>query len=140
MGTIAHAYESGGHTAREGIFSNLVQLARIDGKVDPKEAAMLERIAQRLSLTPEQARDIMKNPEDYPMVPPVEKEERFERMIQFVQMTRVDGNVSPEELAMMTRYGVALGFDEHQIDAIESEILRKLQEGLSSEEVLRSML
>jgi uncharacterized tellurite resistance protein B-like protein len=140
MGTIAHAYESGGHTEKEGIFSNLVQLARVDGKIDQEEATLLARIAQRLSLTPEQARDIMRNPEDYPMVPPVAKEDRFERMIQFVQMTRVDGEVSPEELSMMTRYGVALGFDEEKVESIENDILEKLQGGMSADEVLKSLL
>ena len=140
MGTIAHAYESGGLSAREGIFCSLVQLARIDGKVAAEEAAMLDRIAQRLALTPELAREIMKNPEDYPMIPPYSKEERYERMILFVQMTRVDGVVSSEELAFMTRYGIALGFDENQIESIENDILAKLQEGLTAEEVLNTLL
>lgn len=140
MGTIAHAYGSGGQSAKEGIFSNLVQLARVDGKVDPEEAALLVSIAQRLSLTPEQAREIMNHPDEYPMIPPVEKEDRFERMIQFVQMTRVDGEVSPEEIAMMTRYGVALGFDEKHIEEIENDILTKLQDGLSPEEVLKTLM
>ena len=37
MGTIADAYESGGQKAKEGTFSNLVMLARVDGIVDEAE-------------------------------------------------------------------------------------------------------
>ena len=58
MGTIAHAFESGEQSAKGGIFSNLVTLTRIDGKVDESEKLMLVRVAQKLSLTKEQAKEI----------------------------------------------------------------------------------
>ena len=107
MGTIADAYESGGQKAKEGTFSNLVMLARVDGKVDEAEIALLERVAQRLSLSPDQAKEIMNHPEDHPMIPPAEKEERFERMIQFIQMAFIDGVVDSKEQSLITKYGVA---------------------------------
>lgn len=140
MGTIAHAYESGGQTAREGIFSNLVLLTRVDGKVDPAETALLERIARKLSLTPEQAKDIMQSPEDFPMVPPVEKSDRFERFIQFIEMTNVDGHVDVSEKRMIARYGIALGFNESEAGAHTETILAKVQAGESSEAILKALI
>ena len=140
MGTIAHAYESGGQTAKEGIFSNLVTLTRVDGRVDPAEAALLEKVARRLSLTPEQAKEIMNHPDEYPMIPPVKKEERFERLIQFIQMTFIDGVVDPSEQRLVAKYGIALGFDDDDAHVYSETILRKIKEGEDSETILKAML
>lgn len=140
MGTIAHAYESGGQKAKEGIFSNLVTLARVDGHVDASESALLERIAQRLSITPEVAKEIMKHPDEYPMIPPVEKEERFERLIQFIQMTFVDGVVDTAEQKLVAKYGIALGFNDDDAHVYSETILRKIKEGEDSESILKFLM
>ncbi len=140
MGTIAHAYESGGQKAKEGLFSNLVTLARVDGKVDETEVALLEKIARRLSLTPEVAKEIMKHPDEYPMIPPVEKEERFERLIQFIQMTFIDGVVDESEQRLVARYGIALGFEDDDAHVHSETILRLIKEGQSEEAILKSLL
>jgi len=140
MGTIAHAYESGEQAANEGIFSNLVVLARVDGNVDAQEMALLERVARRLSLTAEQVKDIMKHPEEYPMIPPVGKEERYERFIQFVEMTAADGSIVDAERRMMVRYGIALGFDEDHSPVMTEQILGQVLAGEDRDAILKSLM
>ena len=85
MGTIAQLFESGKKSADKGLFNNLIMLARVDGKIDDAEVKLLTRIAKRLSLTNEQVSEIIENPNSYPMVPPVSKEERYERFILFIK-------------------------------------------------------
>ena len=140
MGTIAHAYGSGEQAANEGIFSNLVTLARVDGKIDAEEKKLLERVARRLSLTPEQAKDIMNHPDEFPMIPPSGKEERFERLIQFMQMTFIDGHVDESERRLVGRFGIALGFSDEDVHVNTDAILEMLKAGSSNDEILSELM
>jgi len=140
MGTIAHAYNSGGQNAKEGLFSNLVTLSRVDGHVDAEEIAMLERVAMRLSLTPEQAKDIIKHPEEYPMTPPVSKEERFDRLIQFAGMAYADGVIDASEEKLIGRFGVALGFDFNDVQSHLENIVEKMKTETPKDEILKSLM
>lgn len=136
MGTIAQIFESGEQSAQKGLFNNLVMLARIDGKVEQSELNLLGRIASRLSLTEEQVNEIISHPDQYPMVPPVSKEERFERFIQFMEMVCIDGVVDPAEEFLANKYGLALGFDSEEVMKIEHEILDYIKEGKDRDQIL----
>lgn len=140
MGTIAQRFESGEQKANEGHFKNLIMLARVDGKIDIEEKGLLNRIAKRLSLTQEQIQEILDHPENYPMVPPVSLEERFERFIQFVQMILVDGHVEPSEEKLIAKYGIALGFKSDEIQEHEAKIVQLLKDGMNRSEVLEQMI
>lgn len=139
MGTIAQVYESGGQSANKGIFSNLVTLTRVDGNVADEEIALLNKIARRLSLTSEQANEIILHPESYPMVPPISQEERFARYIQFIQMTFVDGVVDEQEEKLIAKYGIALGFKDEEARKHATNILNQVVDGVKPEEILKSI-
>jgi len=136
MGTIAQQFESGEQTANKGHFKNLIMLARVDGKIDIEEKGLLTRIAKRLALTQDQVQEILDHPENYPMVPPSSLEERIERFIQFVQMILVDGHVEPSEEKLIAKYGIALGFNEDQVQDYEAKIVAHLKEGMDRSEIL----
>lgn len=139
MGSIADFYESGGQSANEGVFSHLVRISQVDGTVDENELIMLKRIAQRLSLTEIQAKMIMKNPDEYPMIPPVSRESRLEQLIQLVQMTFADGTVDSSEMRLLIRFGVGLGFDQSNIESTIETILTKIKAGESRDAILQSL-
>ncbi len=136
MGTIAQQFESGEQSAQKGLFNNLVMLARIDGKVEQSELNLLGRIASRLSLTEEQVNEIINHPDQYPMIPPVTKEDRYERFIQFVEMICIDGVVDPTEEYLANKYGLALGFNAEEIESIESTIIAELKAGKDRSDIL----
>lgn len=140
MGTIAQQFESGAQSADKGIFKNLVMLARVDGTVDDSEKDLLNRIAHRLSLTEEQVTEILDHPENYPMVPPVSKEDRIERFVQFVEMICIDGVVDAKEEKLANKYGIQLGFDSEQVDSLEATIIEKLKSGEAPESIVSSLV
>lgn len=140
MGTIAQIFESGEHSSKKGLFNNLVMLARVDGKVDENELRLLSRIAKKLSLTPEQITEILENPDDYPMIPPVSRLDRCERFIQFVQMTQIDGNIDPTEEKLIGKYGIALGFKEDEVNLIEPVVIEEVKMNKESEEIIAKIL
>ncbi len=140
MGTIAQIFESGEHAAKKGMFNNMVMLARVDGKVDEAELQLLTKIAKRLSLTAEQIREVIENPDEYPMIPPVTKEDRADRFVQFIEMVHADGNVDPSEESLIKKYGVALGFNDGEIEAIEPEIKNMFNANEKREDILAAVL
>ncbi len=140
MGTIAQLFESGERSADKGYFNNLVMLARVDGKIDTSEVNLLSRIATRLGLTSEQVKEIIAHSDQYPMVPPVSREERYERFIQFVKMVTVDGKVDPAEEKLVAKYGIALGFTEERINEKYPVILEKLIAGVDRDQILEDVL
>ena len=140
MGTIAQLFESGEQKANEGIFKNLVMIARVDGKIDETEMALLKRKARRLSLSDDQISEIIKHPEQYPMYPPVSKEERYERYIQFIEMTLVDGVVDEAEAKLVAKYGVQLGFEDEDAIGYADIILNMLKAGADRHDVLEELM
>jgi uncharacterized tellurite resistance protein B-like protein len=140
MSSIAHLFESGEQSRQKGHFLNLVMLARIDGTVSRQENLLLQRIARRLSLTDEQVQEIMDHPEDYPMIPPVTREERYERFIQLIQLLVADGQSDREEEQLVKRYGIALGFTPERIDEKFPIILEHLRKGMTRDSVLEAVI
>jgi uncharacterized tellurite resistance protein B-like protein len=140
MSSIAHLFESGEQARQKGHFLNLVMLARVDGTVSRQENLLLQRVARRLSLTDEQVQEIMDHPEDYPMIPPVSREERYERFIQLIQLLVADGQSDREEEQLVKRYGVALGFTPERIDEKFPIILEHLRKGMTRDSVLEAVI
>lgn len=139
MGTIAQIFESGAQSSDKGLFNNLVMLARVDGKVDDSEMNLLKRISKRLSLTDEQVKEIIDNPENYPMIPPYSKEDRIERFVEFIEMICIDGVVDPREGKLANKYGIALGYQEEQVSEIENKIITKFLNGMDKDAILASL-
>ena len=140
MGTIARLFESGKQSSDKGLFNNLVMLARVDGKIDDAEVKILARTAKRLSLTQEQIAEIIENPNSYPMTPPIGKEDRFERFIQFIQMVVVDGEIDPLEQQLIEKYGIALGYNQEQIEKYEPIIVALALDGVKRSDILDEMM
>ena len=140
MGTIAHRFETGEQSSQKGHFRNLIMLARIDGKMGEEEKTLLARMAQKLSITDEQVKEILDDSNNYPMIPPTTREERYERFIQLIQMIAVDGEVSNKEDLLVHRYGIALGFTQERMDEKYPIILEKVKNGMSREDILDTIL
>lgn len=140
MGTIAQLFESGEHSSKKGLFNNLVLLARVDGKVDQSELTLLSRMAKRLALTPEQVREIIENPEEYPLIPAVNLDDRIDRFVLLMEMMIVDGKMDPKEEHLILNYGIALGFSEHEAREYEAKIKESLSNQVAREEIVKSLM
>jgi uncharacterized tellurite resistance protein B-like protein len=140
MGTLAQQFESGQQSSEKGHFRNLVLIARFDGKIEDSERALLMRIAQRLSLTDEQVKEIFDHSENYPIIPPYSREERYERYIQLLQMALSDGKMDSAQENFVRKLGVSLGFSSETITEKTNVIIDKLRGGMTRDEVLENIL
>lgn len=140
MGTLAQLFETGEQTSQKGHFRNLVLLARLDGIIAKKEKEMLDRMARRLSLTEEQVQEILSNPTSYPVVPPVSREERYERLVALVEMAISDGAIEANEKDLLQRLGIALGFTSERLTEKLPLIIEKLRNGSASHTIVEAIL
>jgi uncharacterized tellurite resistance protein B-like protein len=140
MGNLAQLFETGEQTSQKGHFRNLVLIARFDGKILESENSLLNRIAQKLSLTDEQVKEIIENSDNYPVIPPYSREERYERYVQLLQMALIDGVMSPEEEAAVKKLGAALGFSEETVGEKTKLIIEKIKSGMNRDQILESVL
>lgn len=125
--SIAQLYENGERQQDRGHFRNMVLIAKADGVLDPKEKELLHKIGSNIGLTDEQIMDIMRNPENYPYTPPFEKEERYEQVINLIEMAHIDGSIADSEMKVLERVILEIGFrsvDDVDIESILAMVIR----------------
>lgn len=140
MGTFTHLSESGEQSSSKGHFIQLVALAQVDGRISQEEDRMLRKMALKLSITEEEAAELISNPADYNFIPPASREERYERFIHYVQLMHADGVVHPLEIKLLNKLGQGLGFTQERMNEKLPIIVAHLRNGMNREAVLNALL
>jgi uncharacterized tellurite resistance protein B-like protein len=99
-------------------FAALASLAAVDGEVNPEEKAILDRFANKLNITEAEYREVMKKENKYPVEAPFEMEKRYERLFDFFRLIYSDHAIDQEEMALVRRYAIGVGFSADKADAI----------------------
>ena len=138
--SLTKLFESGEMKEYKGAFRNLVMIARADGIVNHVEMQMLQRMAKKLHLRDDQVKDILESPEKYPMNPPINMQERRERLIDLVMMVMVDGEIDSKEMKALHSCAIGLGFHESDIPHLVSRIHHYYREGMNRNGIIEAML
>ncbi|RIV46496.1 MULTISPECIES: TerB family tellurite resistance protein [Flagellimonas] len=107
---ILDLYEHGDHRKNLAHFATLASLAAIDGEINPKEKAILEKFAFKLNITEEEIKEVMKKDNKYPIETPHSGEKRYKRLFEFFQIIFSDHDIDEGERKMVERYAIGLGF------------------------------
>lgn len=137
--SIADVFENGERTQDKAHFRNLVMIAEADGVVDPSEKKLLEELGHKLGLTDEQMAEIEKTPEKFKINPPSSRVERFEQIVELVQMVQVDGSVDDAELKVLERIAVGIGYKDLDDVDVES-ILALIVRGEDTDVIIQELL
>jgi uncharacterized tellurite resistance protein B-like protein len=121
---ISDLYSSGQHKQELGHFSNIVKIAKVDGKITEGEKALLIRAGKNLNITLEEFEIILNNPEKHPINPPVIYEERIERLYRLAKMILVDGEAKTAEVALMQKIAVGLRFSIENAEKVCDEAIQ----------------
>lgn len=136
---IEELYETGERKMNRSHFRNLVMIAKADGGASTEEKALLNRIGSHIGLSTEQIQEILKNPKQFSSNTPANREERFEQMINLVQMAHVDGKISDKEMSVLERIAVGIGFKNLDDVDIES-IIALIGRGEGTEGIMDELL
>ncbi|MFT4601093.1 MAG: putative tellurite resistance protein B-like protein [Arenicella sp.] len=137
--SIAELFENGERTQDKSQFRNLVMVAKSDGEISSEETTLLENLGKHLGLTEEAMSDIVKNPQDYEIKPPVSRVERFEQMVNLIQMVQADGKVEDAEMSILERIAVGIGYSDLDDVDVES-ILALIVRGEDTEVIIQELL
>ncbi len=99
-------------------FAAMASLAAIDGEVNPREKAILDRFANKLNITDEEYKEVMKKSNKYPIEPQNEAVKRLERLYDLFRMIFADHDVDDEEMVLIKKYAIGIGFPLNKVDKL----------------------
>lgn len=120
---ISDLYSSGKHKQELGHFASIVKLAEDDGVITEGEQELLDRAARRLHINETEYKAILKNPEKYPINPPVSYDNRIERLYRLAKMVLADGKVDLHEMQVLRKIAVGLHFSEDNAEKVCDEAI-----------------
>lgn len=127
--TISDLFPTGLHEQNTGHYATIVRLALLDGIINKKELKLLKKLANRLDISKEEYKAILKNPMNYPVNPPVSYDERLERLYDLTRMLFMDRNPTIDKVSMMNRIAIGLGFPvEKAVHIVQTAIKFFLKE------------
>ncbi|CAL2088356.1 TerB family tellurite resistance protein [Tenacibaculum sp. 190524A05c] len=120
---IYELYSWGKHNQEIGYFASIVKIALVDNTISKGEQKLLDRAARKLNIKDEEYQKILKNPENYPVNPPVGYDESIERLYLLTKMIFADGNVDKDEVALMRKITTALSFPLDNVEKVCDEAI-----------------
>lgn len=137
--SIEQLFETGERKQDRSHFRNMVLIAKADGIISPKEVALLHKVGQKISLSEEQVEMIIKDNKKMAIVPPYSRADRYEQIIELIQMMQIDGKVDESEMHVLERVAVGIGFKD--LDDVDVEtILALILRGEDTETMLEEFL
>jgi len=122
--SISDLFPTGKHEQNIGHFACIVRLALRDNNIDNNEYKLLKRLSVRLDISENEFKSILKNPEKYPINPPVSYDERLERLYDLTKMLFLDKNPTIDKTSTMDRVAVGLGFSAENAREVVREAAR----------------
>ncbi len=121
--SISDLYSSGAHKRDIGHFANIVKLALADEIITEGEQKLLDRMARRLNISDKEQKEILKNPDKYPMNPPVDYDRRIERLYNLTKMIFIDNEVIGDEASVLRKVAIGLGFPIDNAEKVVDEAI-----------------
>lgn len=136
---IEELYETGERKVDRSHFRNLVMIAKADGEITADERVLLDKIGAHIGLSQDQIKAIYKNPKQFSANTPANREERFEQIVNLLQMVNANGTVKESEMKVLERIAVGIGYrslDDVDVESILALIIR----GEDTETIINELL
>lgn len=137
--SIEQLFETGERKQDRSHFRNMVMIARADGEISEEEVALLHKMGQKISLSEEQIEMIINDPNKLSINPPVSRMDRYEQIIELIQMVHIDGKVDDNEMDVLERVAVGIGFSDLEDVDVES-ILALIVRGEDTDTIIEELL
>ena len=117
-------------------FAAIVRVALSDGIVTDEEKAFLNRTAINLEMEDTEVAEIMANPDKFSVNPPVNKKDRLERLYDLTRMVFADNIADKEEVLLLNRLVIGLGFNAEESSAIAEKALNEVSKGVDENDFI----
>lgn len=116
--SISDLYSSGFRERNRNHFAAIVRVALSDGAINDSERAFIERLAKNLDIHEGEMNEVLEDPYRFPVNPPVSYDQRLERLYDIARMVYVDKIADEDEMRIMIRLGIGLGFTPANVEFI----------------------
>ncbi len=111
-------FGSGEHLRNLGHFAAIVNMATVDGEINPREQQVLERFARKLDINEDEYSKVLENPNAFPVSPPNSFERRLERLHDLFTIIYADHEIDEEEATLIKKYAIGLGFSSETANSL----------------------
>ncbi len=108
--SISDLHPSGEHVNNMAQFAAILNLARVDGTINPHEEKSLKRFANKLDISDEEYKTVSKNPDKFPLEAIYGSDERLERLYDLFMIIYSDNHIDESEQKLVLKYAIALGY------------------------------
>ena len=131
--SISDLFDSGFRRRNQDHFAAIVRVAMEDDVITDAEKEFLDRLAINLDISKEEYKTILKNYKSHPINPPISFNYRIERLYDLARMVHVDDIDRDDEIKLLTKIAVALGFSTVNVGYIVDKALRLVKEKVDLE-------
>ena len=117
-------------------YIHLVQIARIDGKIEKSELEFLHKEGKKFGLTDPEVDKLINSEAEHHYNPPYSLKEKFDELYNIAEMILADDIVTDSERKMIKKYAIAAGFSDTIIDNLIPLLLEGVQKGEDEEKLL----
>lgn len=117
-------------------FIHLVQVAKIDGKIDKPELDLLHNEGKKFGLTDPEIDALIKSEAHHYYQPPYSLKDKFTELFNIAEMILADGIIEEGEKRMIKRYAISAGFDDKTIEKLITLLFDGIVKGDDEEKML----
>ena len=128
--SIADVYESGEQKQNKSHLENLIAIALVDGILEDSEKELLQKFANRMSIDQNTFNEMLKGIDKYAINPPVDIEDRYQRLYNLIKISLVDDSIDSKEANLLHRYAIGLGYEESKGDELINKTIKFITDGL----------
>ncbi|MBT8253327.1 MAG: TerB family tellurite resistance protein [Flavobacteriaceae bacterium] len=126
--SISDLFDSGFRRRNQDHFAAIVRVAMEDDVITENEKAFLDRLAVHLDISDPEYKKILKDYKSHPINPPISFNYRLERLYDLVRMVRADEIDKDDEIRLLTKMAVGLGFSTVNVGYIIDKAIRLVKE------------
>lgn len=126
-----------GKRVNKEAFIYLVQISRIDGKIQNDEMELLHREGRKFGLTDPEIDKLIHSEKDHHYHPPYSLQDKFEHLHNLAEMILADDVVRESEKKMIKRFAIEAGFDDSKIDGMMDILIDGVKSNTDEEELFR---
>lgn len=116
-------------------FVHLVQISKIDGKIEHDEFELLHKEGKKFGLTDPEIDNLISSESSSHYHAPYSLEEKFEHLYNMAEMILADNIVDEKEERMIKKFAIEAGFNESKLSGLTEIILEGVRNN-TDEEIL----
>jgi len=126
-----------GRRVNKQAFVHLIQVSKVDGKLNPEEHALLHKEGKKFGLTDPEIDKLILSEGSSHYHPPYSLAEKFEHLYNMAEMILADDVVDEKERRMIKKFAIEAGFNESQLSGLAEILIEGIRDNTDEESLFK---